>query len=330
MNGTIGARTRAPYYIVMEFVRAGPTFKTAIIGAAINQRKVAEIGSQVCQEALSVAHWTGHHPPRHQAAEHHGAARRQRGRSWTSASRARRIPVMRPKTSSVLGKAHYISPEQAQGKGPHRHQRHLLAGHRAVKESATDACRSTDLMPWKRGHEAGQRPARAAARDQPDIDPALEAIIMKAIAKNLADRFATAKDMRLALNDYLAGRPVNLRRRLHQRRDRGHGRRGAPCRGVADGTAKSCPAMGGASPCIPHRGAAPYNANNTSGEEEQQEDFIAIVIGIIAALAVVGGIAFVLIIGQRERQRQGRPPLAAVVGQTVGSYSRQSKEPVSS
>ena len=43
------------YYIVMEFVR-GSDLKTAINErGAINQRKVAEIGSQVCQ-ALSVAH----------------------------------------------------------------------------------------------------------------------------------------------------------------------------------------------------------------------------------------------------------------------------------
>ncbi len=43
------------YYIVMEFVR-GSDLKTAIVQrGAINQRKVAEIGSQVCQ-APSVAH----------------------------------------------------------------------------------------------------------------------------------------------------------------------------------------------------------------------------------------------------------------------------------
>ena len=33
---------------------------------------------------------------------------------------------------------------------------------------------------------------------------------MKAMAKNPAERFATANDMRLVLNDYLAGRPVAL------------------------------------------------------------------------------------------------------------------------
>ncbi len=39
----------------------------------------------------------------------------------------------------------------------------------------------------------------------PDIDPGLESIIVKAMQKNPADRFATANDMRLALNDF--GRP---------------------------------------------------------------------------------------------------------------------------
>ena len=43
------------YFIVMEYVR-GTDLKSAILQrGAINQRKVAEIGSQVCQ-ALSVAH----------------------------------------------------------------------------------------------------------------------------------------------------------------------------------------------------------------------------------------------------------------------------------
>ena len=44
----------------------------------------------------------------------------------------------------------------------------------------------------------------------PNIDPDLEDIIMVALSKDPARRFATANDMRIALNDYLAGRPVNV------------------------------------------------------------------------------------------------------------------------
>ncbi|MFR4804941.1 MAG: serine/threonine protein kinase, partial [Eggerthellaceae bacterium] len=117
------------------------------------------------------------------------------------------------------------------------------------------------------------------------------AIIMRTMAKNPAERFATAKDMRLALNDYLAGRPVNL----------GEGFTSAetvvmggvvPPVGVADGTAVM-PAMGGVSPASPTAAQRSYNANNTSGKKNNKKT-IAIVIGIIAALAVVGGIAFAL------------------------------------
>ena len=153
---------------------------------------------------------------------------------------------------------------------------------------------------------------KAAREINPDIDPALEAIIMKAIAKNPADRFATAKDMRLALNDYLAGRPVNL----------GEGFTSAetvvmggvvPPVGVADGTAVM-PAMGSVSPASPTAAQRSYNANNTSGKKNNKKT-IAIVIGIIAALAVVGGIAFALMSGSGNDKDKVAVP--SVVGQTV-------------
>ena len=38
------------------------------------------------------------------------------------------------------------------------------------------------------------------------VDPSLEAIILKCMQKNPADRFRTAEELRRTLNDYLAGR----------------------------------------------------------------------------------------------------------------------------
>ena len=239
------------YYIVMEFVR-GSDLKTAIIErGAINQRKVAEIGSQVCQ-ALSVAHG---------------------------------LDIIHRDINS-LGIVLY---ESATGRLP-------FDGPDAVSV----AMKQVNDLPV---------PPREI---NPDIDPALEAIIMKAIAKNPADRFATAKDMRLALNDYLAGRPVNL----------GEGFTSAetvvmggvvPPVGVADGTAVM-PAMGGVSPASPTAAQRSYNANNTSGKKNNKKT-IAIVIGIIAALAVVGGIAFALMSGSGNDKDKVAVP--SVVGQTV-------------
>ncbi len=83
--------------------------------------------------------------------------------------------------------------------------------------------------------------------------------------------------------------------------------------GAADGTAVM-PAMGGVSPASPTAAQRSYNANNTSGKKNNKKT-IAIVIGIIAALAVVGGIAFALMSGSGNDKDKVAVP--SVVGQTV-------------
>lgn len=296
------------YYIVMEFVR-GSDLKTAIIErGAINQRKVAEIGSQVCQ-ALSVAHGLDiiHRDikPQNIMVQPDGNVK------VMDFGIARAKNSVMTQTSSVLGTAHYISPEQAQGKDLTATSDIYSLGI-VLYESATgrlpfDGPDAVSVA-MKQVNDLPVPPHEI----NPDIDPALEAIIMKAIAKNPADRFATAKDMRLALNDYLAGRPVNL----------GEGFTSAetvvmggvvPPVGVADGTAVM-PAMGGVSPASPTAAQRSYNANNTSGKKNNKKT-IAIVIGIIAALAVVGGIAFALMSGSGNDKDKVAVP--SVVGQTV-------------
>ena len=281
------------YYIVMEFVR-GSDLKTAIIErGAINQRKVAEIGSQVCQ-ALSVAHGLDiiHRDikPQNIMVQPDGNVK------VMDFGIARAKNSVMTQTSSVLGTAHYISPEQAQGKDLTATSDIYSLGI-VLYESATgrlpfDGPDAVSVA-MKQVNDLPVPPREI----NPDIDPALEAIIMKAIAKNPADRFATAKDMRLALNDYLAGRPVNL----------GEGFTSA------DGTAVM-PAMGGVSPASPTAAQRSYNANNTSGKKNNKKT-IAIVIGIIAALAVVGGIAFALMSGSGNDKDKVAVP--SVVGQTV-------------
>ena len=101
------------YYIVMEYVR-GSDLKTAIKErGAINQRKVAEIGSQVCQ-ALSVAHNLDiiHRDikPQNIMIQPDGNVK------VMDFGIARAKNSVKTQTSSVLGTAHYVSPEQAQGK----------------------------------------------------------------------------------------------------------------------------------------------------------------------------------------------------------------------
>lgn len=192
------------YYIVMEYIR-GTDLKTAITQrGAINQQKVAEIGSQVAA-ALGVAH---SYDIIHRDVKPQNIMVQPDGNAKVmDFGIARANSANLTQTGSVLGTAYYVSPEQAQGK---------------ALTSATDIYSLgvvlyeavTGRVPFD-GPDAvsiavkqvNEHPVPPRAIDS-TIDPHLEAIILKAMQKNPADRFSTTDEMRVALNEYLQGRPV--------------------------------------------------------------------------------------------------------------------------
>ena len=199
-------RDHDTYYIVMEYLR-GTDLKSGIrTHGALDCRKVAQIGSQICQ-ALSVAH---KHDIIHRDIKPQNIMVQPDGNI-----KVMDFGIARAKNShltadnSVLGTAHYVSPEQTQGKelGP---TSDLYSLGVVMYEAATgkvpfdgDDAISVAL---KQVNEQPVPPCQV----NPHIDATLEGIILKCMQKNPADRFQTADELRRVLNDYLAGRIVNL------------------------------------------------------------------------------------------------------------------------
>ncbi len=190
------------YYIVMEYLR-GTDLKSGIRKhGALDSKKVAQIGSQIAQ-ALSVAH---KHDIIHRDIKPQNIMVQPDGNI-----KVMDFGIARAKNShltqdnSVLGTAHYVSPEQTQGKdlGPTTDIYSLGV---VMYEAATgkvpfegDDAISVAL---KQVNELPVPPSQI----NPNIDPALEAIILKCMEKDPANRFQSANELYRVLRDYLAGR----------------------------------------------------------------------------------------------------------------------------
>ena len=277
------------YYIVMEYLR-GTDLKTGIRNhGALDCRKVAQIGSQICQ-ALSEAH---RHDIIHRDIKPQNIMVQPNGNI-----KVMDFGIARAKNShltadnSVLGTAHYGSPEQMQGKelGP---TSDLYSLGIVMYEAATgrvpfdgDDAISVAL---KQVNELPVPPSQV----NPNVDATLEGIILKCMRKNPAERFQTADELRRVLNDYLAGRIVNLGEATSLI---SAGPTQAMNRQQAGGRTQAMPrAAVGMSPAT--TGRIPTAQTNLSGMQVPEEKpkskgkVAAIVIGVIAAIAIIAGVA---------------------------------------
>ena len=194
------------YYIIMEYLR-GTDLKSGIRKhGALDCKKVAQIGSQIAQ-ALSVAH---KHDIIHRDIKPQNIMVQPDGNI-----KVMDFGIARAKNShltqdnSVLGTAHYVSPEQTQGKelGP---TTDIYSLGIVMYESATGQVpfQGDDAITvaLKQVNEQPKPPSQL----NPAVDPSLESIILKCMQKNPADRFQTALELYHVLRDYLAGRMAQV------------------------------------------------------------------------------------------------------------------------
>lgn len=193
------------YFIVMEYVD-GRTLRDIIReeGPLLPER-VAEIAADVCS-GLAFAH--GHDIIHRDVKPANimitssggvkvadfGIARAASGDTVTQ-------------TAMVLGTAQYFSPEQAQSQ-PVDARSDLYALGVVMYEMLTRQVPFTGSSPVAIAYKHVKEEATLPSRINPDVPPDMEAIVMKAMAKNPANRYQNAQEMREDLLRALHGRPV--------------------------------------------------------------------------------------------------------------------------
>ncbi len=111
-------------------------------------------------------------------------------------------------TAAVVGTAQYLSPEQARGETVDSRSDVYSAGC-LLYELLTGRPPFVGDSPVAVAYQHVREPATPPSDHDTDLPPAIDAIVMKSLAKRVEDRYQSAAAMRSDIDRYLAGRPVH-------------------------------------------------------------------------------------------------------------------------
>jgi serine/threonine-protein kinase len=194
-------------YIVMEFVN-GLTLKE-VLGAEgrLMPRRALEIVADICS-ALEFSH-------------RHGIIHRDIKPGNVMLTQTGQVKVMdfgiaralasgastMTQTSAVIGTAQYLSPEQARGEAVDARSDVYATGC-VIYELLCGHPPFVGDNPVSVAYQHVREDPRAPSSSNTDVTPAIDAIVLKALAKNPANRYQSAGEMRADLLRAAAGRPV--------------------------------------------------------------------------------------------------------------------------
>jgi serine/threonine-protein kinase len=193
-------------FIVMEFIQGRTLEDFLSTGGRFTTTHAVEVAEKIC-DALAYAHVAG---VIHRDIKPANVMVTRKGEVKVMDFGIARIvagPQTAPQTSAVLGTAAYISPEQAQGQ-PVDGRSDIYSLGAVLYEMLTGKPPFTGDSPvavaYKQVNESPVLPSVANR----EVSPLLDAVLMRALAKNPANRYQTADDFRADLERARLGQDV--------------------------------------------------------------------------------------------------------------------------
>jgi beta-lactam-binding protein with PASTA domain/tRNA A-37 threonylcarbamoyl transferase component Bud32 len=310
------------YFIVMEYVEGRPLSAVLRDPERMPPRQIASIGAGVAA-ALAFAH---RHGVVHRDVKPGNVLITPDGDVKVTdfgIARAMNTEESLTQTGAVMGTAAYFSPEQAEGKGVDSRSDIYSLGV-VLYEMAVGRPPFTGDSPVAVASKHVRDMPVLPREANPTVPPALEAVIMKAMAKNPDDRYGSAEELRADLLRFADGRPVEA------------GDPGLTSVMATVAATQAVPMTTGRTMAVP-AGAGPPTSREDLERKKRTRNLIILLVVLLVALAIIAFFLLRSVVGGNVTVPDVTNQSVAAATQTlqndhltVGTQSKQASPTVAS
>ncbi len=293
------------YFIVMEYIDGRPLSAVLRDPQPLPPRQIATIGAGVAA-ALAFAH---RHGVVHRDVKPGNVLITPEGDVKVTdfgIARAVNTEESLTQTGAVMGTAAYFSPEQAEGKGVDSRSDIYSLGVVLYEMAVGKPPFTGDSPVAVASKHVRDMPVLPRAAN-PAVPAALEAVIMKAMAKDPDDRYRSAEELRADLLRFADGRPVEA------------GDPGVTSMMAAVGATQAVPTSTGRTMAVPADGRPPFASPEELERKKRTRRLIILLVVLLVALGVIAFFLLRSVLG-------GNVTVPDVVGATQSAATQTLKD----